>query len=74
MKCPKCGTEMAEGFLQSKHDSPISWVGTLLPVGLGALSKNAEVLTEDTGLGVNAVPAHICKACCLVICDYSHKK
>ena len=73
MKCPKCGKEMEAGFLQCNMDSSISWVSKLLPLGLGYWKKDAIVVSDILGSGVNATPAHICKQCKLFLADYSQK-
>ena len=74
MKCPKCGKEMEAGFLQTDHRETITWVSKLLPMGLGYWKKDAQIVSDSLGVGVNAVPANICKQCKLLLGDYSGKK
>ncbi len=73
MLCPKCGKEMTPGFLQSDVRVGITWVSKLLPMGLGYWKKDAEPVSEELGVGVTAIPAHICKGCKLLLGDYSQK-
>lgn len=73
MNCPKCNQVMEEGFLQSDSRSSISWVSKLLPFGMGFLKSDAKVVSSDTVVGINSLPAHICKSCKLLIADYSDK-
>ena len=74
MKCPRCYSEMEDGFLQCDMDSNITWVPKLLPFGLGYWAKDAQVVSEMLDHSNSAVPACICKSCRLVIGDYSKKE
>lgn len=74
MKCPKCGYEMIPGFLQSDAAVGITWVSKLLPMGLGYWKKDAELVSDEIGIGVTAIPTHICKRCKLLLGDYSKKQ
>lgn len=74
MKCPKCGNEMIAGFLQSDTNVGITWVSKLLPMGLGYWKKDAELVSDELGIGVTAIPTHICKQCKLLLGDYSQKE
>lgn len=70
MKCPKCSRDMEAGYLQWEATESISWVGKLLPLGLSYWKKDAEIIQSKSGIGVNAIPAHICKPCKLLLGDY----
>ncbi len=74
MKCPKCGNEITSGYLQSDNKVGITWVSQLLPMGLAYWKKDAELVSEELSVGVNAIPAHICKRCKLLLGDYSQKQ
>lgn len=71
MKCPKCGREMEEGYLQCHGDSSINWVSKVWPFGLGYWKKDGINVAQPMSVGVNAVPAHICKSCKIFVGDYS---
>ncbi len=74
MKCPKCGNEMAAGFLQCSQESTIAWVSKLLPLGMGYWKADSEIVSTALGTGTPAIPAHICKSCKLLVGDYSEKE
>ena len=73
MNCSRCGKEMEAGFLQTDVRSPICYVSKLLPLGLGSWKKDAQDVSQLTAAGVQALPAHICKNCKLIVADYSGK-
>ncbi len=70
MKCPKCGVEMEKGYLQCQ-DSSINWVSKVMPFGLGYWKSDGINVAQAMKVGVNAVPAHICKTCKVFVGDYS---
>lgn len=74
MKCPKCGKEMEAGFLQWDSTDCITWVSKLLPLGFSYWKKDAELIHGTTGIGVNAIPTHICKHCKLLLGEYGQKE
>ena len=75
MKCPKCGRDMENGFLQSNGvTSPVIWVPKLRPLGFGAFSWDAQTVSYPIGAGTNALPACICRACKMIVADYSAKE
>ena len=74
MKCPKCAREMEAGFLQSDAKVGISWVSKLLPFGLSYWKKDTELVSDELGVGVTAIPTHICRQCKILVGDYSNKK
>ena len=74
MVCPKCEREMLAGFLQSDAKIGITWVSKLLPFGLSYWKNDAELVSEESGIGTAAIPTHICKHCKILLGDYSHKK
>ena len=74
MVCPKCGREMIAGYLQSDAKVGITWVSKLLQFGLGYWKNDAELVSEEIGIGTTAIPTHICKHCKVLLGDYSHKK
>ena len=74
MKCPKCQKEMEAGFLQTGAKSVIYWADKVRPLNLSYMSKNAFVVSDEMRLGSNAVPSNICKACRLILSDYSQKE
>ena len=75
MKCPKCGREMETGFIQWEASDDLAWVPKVLPLGLSYWKNNAEILWSNTEtIGVNAVPASICKSCRTVILEYGELK
>ncbi len=65
---------MTAGFLQCDSDSTITWVSRLLPLGLGYWKGEAQTVSQELGVGTNAVPAHICKSCKLLLADYSGRE
>lgn len=71
MKCPKCGREMEEGFLQGNWEHNIEWVSKILPFGLGFWKSDGISVSQQKSVGVTAVPAHICKSCKIFVGDYS---
>ena len=74
MVCPKCGQEMTAGFLQSDAKIGITWVSKLLPFGVGYWKNDAELVSEEMGIGLTAIPTHIFKDCKLLLGDYSKRK
>lgn len=74
MVCPKCNREMDAGYLQSDNNVGITWVSKLLPMGLGYWKKDAELVSAEQGIGITAIPTHICKHCKLLLGDYSSKQ
>ena len=74
MKCPKCQKEMKAGFLQTGGKSVIYWADKVRPLNLSYLSKESFVVSEEKSFGSNAVPSNICKACRLILSDYSEKE
>lgn len=74
MNCPNCGKDMEAGFLQSHTSTPIAWVRKKLPFGLGYWKTDAEIVSEEAGIGYAVIPTHICKQCKLLLGDYSHKE
>ena len=75
MKCPKCGREMETGFIQWEASDDLAWLPKVLPLGLAYWKNNAEILWPNTEtIGVNAVPASICKSCRTVILEYGELK
>lgn len=71
MKCPKCGRDMEQGFLQSDAKIGINWVSKLMPFGVGWWKKDAVYVSVKEGAGVVGVPAYICKQCKLLLGDYN---
>lgn len=71
MLCPKCGREMAAGYLQSGPTTDITWVSKLLPAGLGYWRSDSLPVSCGLKPGIQAVPAHICKTCRIFLGDYS---
>lgn len=67
MKCPVCGREMEQGFLQGNQR--IAWVKRKHSVSV--LPREGEVLLENKALGSFLFPAWICKECQKVILDYA---
>ena len=65
---------MCAGFLQCDTKASIAWVSKLYPFGLGYWKNDAQVVSEELGIGVSAVPTHICKYCKLLLGDYSKKR
>lgn len=67
MKCPVCGKEMEQGFLQGNQR--IAWVKRKHSVSI--LPREGEVLLENKTFGSFLFPAWICKECQKVILDYA---
>ena len=67
MMCPFCNSPMEKGLLQS--GSLIVWVKKKHLLSL--LPKEGEVLLGSNFVSSPTVPAHICKKCKKIICDYS---
>lgn len=62
---------MEAGYLQWEATESITWVDKLLPLGMSCWRKDAEIIQSRSGIGVNAIPAHICRQCKLLLGDYS---
>ncbi len=69
MKCPYCGGEMEEGFLQGADR--VAWVKKRHKFSL--LPKEGEVLLENNMVKDFLFPASICKACKKIVVDYADK-
>ncbi len=67
MKCPLCGNEMEQGFLQSGQR--MAWVKT--PHKVSLLPKKGEVLLGNHVINGLSFQADICKTCKKVWFDYS---
>lgn len=71
MKCPKCSREMEPGFVQWEFNDNLTWVPKVFPLGLAYWKNDAEILWPNAdNIGVNAVPAGICKRCRTVTMEY----
>lgn len=69
MKCPFCGGEMEQGFLQGEHK--VAWVKKKHLISI--LPKEGEVVLENNAFKDFALTAFICKSCKKIIVDYSDK-
>lgn len=69
MKCPYCGEEMEQGFLQGRNR--IAWVKKKHLIS--TLPKEGEVLLENNTFKDFTLTAFICKSCKKIIVDYSDK-
>jgi hypothetical protein len=69
MKCPKCGGEMENGYLQSMRRA--AWVKT--PHKVSLLPKQGEILLENNAVKDVVFIADICKFCKIILVDYSDK-
>ena len=73
MKCPKCGREMEDGFLEWQNRDNLAWVPKL---GLFAsLKDGAELLwpTIET-FTKSGSRAYICRVCKHVLMEYGELK
>jgi DNA-directed RNA polymerase subunit RPC12/RpoP len=70
MKCPACGKEMEQGFLQSGNR--IAWTKKIHRISL--LPKEGEILLENNMISQAIFDAYICKSCKKITIDYSDKK
>lgn len=71
MNCPKCGSEMEEGYLQASYKSGITWVKKLWPLGAGYFKLDSVYVSNDGNIGVESVKACICKQCKIFVGDYN---
>lgn len=69
MKCPYCGADMEEGFLQGT--ARVAWVKKKHLISL--LPKAGEILLENNAVSDFLFPAQICKRCQKIIFDYQGK-
>ena len=71
MKCPYCGNEMEQGFIQSPQE--ISWKkGDKRPLlGRALFHEGSVILSELSFMKGSAVTAFLCRDCKKVIIDYS---
>ena len=74
MKCPYCGGEMEQGFIQSPQE--ISWKkGDKIPVfGRAQFHEGSVVLSYLSFMKGSAVTAFLCRSCRKVIIDYADGK
>ena len=72
MKCPYCGAEMEQGFIQCRDG--VSWQKKQrLVAAVSSLSGDAVVLARSQGnpfSGAAAI-AHHCQACKKIVIDYA---
>lgn len=70
MKCPYCGNEMEQGFIQSPQE--ISWKkGDKRPfLGRAQFHEGSVILSELSFMKGSAVTAFLCRDCKKVIIDY----
>lgn len=68
MKCPKCGNEMENGFIQSPHH--VSWVKKPNKIMYATKNEDVEFITK-VPFFIPAVPADICKKCREIVVHYS---
>jgi hypothetical protein len=73
MKCPKCSKDMEVGYLQWDYKESVTWVSGLLPLGLTYWKKDSELIQGTEGIGVNAIPSHICRQCKILLSEYGQK-
>lgn len=69
MKCPYCGAEMENGYLQCMRR--VAWVKE--PHKISLLPKQGEVLLENNTFKDCIFTASICKSCKKIVLDYSDK-
>ena len=69
MKCPHCGVEMEDGFLQSMRRA--AWVKR--PHRVSLLPKRGEVLLENNFVRDCVFVASICRSCRKILVDYADK-
>ena len=67
MKCPTCGNEMENGFVQALRR--MAWVKQQHKVSL--LPKNGEVLLGNNTFSDVTIDAYICKPCKKIVMDYT---
>ena len=67
MKCPVCGNEMEQGFLQGGQR--MAWVKA--PHKVSLLPNSGEVLLGNHMIGGLTFCAYICKPCKKVLLDYA---
>ena len=74
MKCPYCGNEMEQGFIQSPQE--ISWKkGDKRPfLGRAQFHEGSVILSELSFMKGSAVTAFLCRDCKKVIIDYLDEK
>ena len=70
MRCPQCGNEMENGYLQSMRRA--AWVKK--PHKVSLLPKQGEVLLENNAVKDCVFVASICKSCKKILVDYTNKE
>jgi len=70
MKCPHCGVEMENGYLQCMRR--VAWIKE--PHKVSLMPKQGEVLLENNAVKDCIFVASICKSCQKMIVDYSDKE
>ncbi len=69
MRCPVCGKEMEQGFMQGNQR--VAWVKSKHKVSI--LPRKGEVLLENKAFNSFLFAAWICKSCQKILVDYSDK-
>ncbi len=73
MKCPYCGNEMLQGYIQCRDG--VRWTPKLqLVSALSFLGRGSVSLENGTELENQAVYAYNCETCKKVLIDYSESQ